>query len=132
MLATVLFLVGIAVILLIARYNKSNKLFWTLLLAMLAGFAGGTIATKVMKNDNGSHASLYQSMPTQGFNFSIDAVLPQYLEEQNILACAEPVSQTFSESTTSYAIVLSQRNSFIPNWLVGANPGIAMNFFDTS
>lgn len=37
---------GIVTIFVMARMNKSNKLFWTLVLSMLAGFVGGAIATQ--------------------------------------------------------------------------------------
>lgn len=36
---------GIVTIFILARLNKSNKLFWTLVLSMLAGFMGGAIAS---------------------------------------------------------------------------------------
>ena len=42
-----LFFLGITCIFLIARYNGSNKLFWTLLIAMMSGFVGGTIAANI-------------------------------------------------------------------------------------
>ncbi len=50
MLNLLMFFVGIVLIFLIARYNKSNKLFWILLLAMLSGFVGGTVAANVGNN----------------------------------------------------------------------------------
>lgn len=135
MLSVLLFIVGIAVILLLARYNNSNKLFWTLLLAMLAGFMGGTIATNVASSNNDSkHASLYQSMPTQGLTpQTIEALVPQFTDEQNILAYAKPVSQVYPESNASLAVVLPQHISISTREIhTGANPGIAMNLFDTS
>lgn len=47
MLNLLLFFIGITFTFLIARYNKSNKLFWTLLISLMAGFAGGTIAANI-------------------------------------------------------------------------------------
>ena len=47
MLNLLLFFLGLTCIFLIARYNGSNKLFWTLLLAMMSGFIGGTIAANI-------------------------------------------------------------------------------------
>lgn len=41
------FALGLFVILLLARYNRSNKLFWILLISMLSGFVGGSIAAKM-------------------------------------------------------------------------------------
>lgn len=42
---TILLGVGIVLILVLARINKSNRLFWTFLLSLLAGFVGGTLAS---------------------------------------------------------------------------------------
>lgn len=50
MLNLLMFFIGIVSIFLIARYNKSNKLFWILLLAMLSGFVGGTVAANIGNN----------------------------------------------------------------------------------
>lgn len=47
MLNLLMFFLGITCIFLIARYNRSNKLFWTLLIAMMSGFVGGTIAANI-------------------------------------------------------------------------------------
>ena len=41
----------IVVIFMIARMNKSNKLFWVLLVSMLAGFVGGSIAVRLAKSN---------------------------------------------------------------------------------
>lgn len=134
MLTTVLFIAGIAVILLIARYNQSNKLFWTLLMAMLAGFVGGTIATKIATNNSSEHTGLYQSVPTQGSDLqAVGMITSRLAEDQDILAYAKPMSQAYFEPTTNSILVPSQRTSSnTKSWLVGANPEIAMNLFDTS
>lgn len=47
MLNLVTFIIGIIAIFFIARYNGSNKLFWILLISMMSGFVGGTIATNI-------------------------------------------------------------------------------------
>lgn len=52
MLNLLMFFIGITFIFLVARYNKSNKLFWILLLAMLSGFVGGTIANSFTEDDD--------------------------------------------------------------------------------
>ena len=41
-----MFIVGILLILGIAKYNKSNKLFWTLFTAYTLGFAGMKLVTQ--------------------------------------------------------------------------------------
>ena len=50
-----IFLLGIIVIIGIARYNESNKLFWTLLISFLSGMAVASVYNTVTapeKNDN--------------------------------------------------------------------------------
>jgi len=59
------FLFGIALAFGIARYNESNKLFWTLAVAFLLGFAG----TKMVLNsssDEQSNGCPTQVCPTHG------------------------------------------------------------------
>lgn len=68
MLNLLMFFIGITFIFLIARYNKSNKLFWILLMAMMSGFIGGTIANSftddekqvnvTISTDNGTTTSV--------------------------------------------------------------------------
>ena len=60
-----LFLIGIILIALIARYNESNKLFWTLLTAYTLSFA----VTKMMlpsSSEQKDETTLLQTHPTQG------------------------------------------------------------------
>ena len=47
MLNLLTFFIGIVTIFLLARYNKSNKLFWLFIISMMTGFAGGTIASRL-------------------------------------------------------------------------------------
>lgn len=47
MLNLLTFFIGIVTIFLLARYNKSNKLFWLFVISMMTGFAGGTIASRL-------------------------------------------------------------------------------------
>lgn len=60
-----LFLLGLFIIYGIARYNESNKLFWTLLVPLLLGFA----VTKMIVKDHsskGEETVLIQNNPIQG------------------------------------------------------------------
>lgn len=59
MLNLLSFLVGITTILLIARYNKSNKLFWILLMSMMTGFIGGTVVSNVKNVNKINKEALY-------------------------------------------------------------------------
>lgn len=60
-----MFVIGIIIIIFIARYNESNKLFWTLLVSFLSGMAVAdayNIVTTQNKNDN--KVTLTKSTPT--------------------------------------------------------------------
>ena len=51
MLNLLLFFLGITCIFLIARYNGSNKLFWILLISMMSGFIGETVAANLSSDE---------------------------------------------------------------------------------
>lgn len=108
MLNLLTFIVGIIVIFLLARYNKSNKLFWVLLISMMSGFVGGTIAANI-GNDKKSNVECVSqnltlcSMPTAQF------LLPGNTEEV-VPICETPVVHyCTAESTT-----LSSEQDFSP------------------
>lgn len=71
MLNLLMFFIGITAILLIARYNKSNKLFWILLLAMLSGFVGGTVAANIGNDKQDNITIVTQNDGFQGVNMTI-------------------------------------------------------------
>lgn len=66
MTATLLFIAGILGILCIAKYNNSNKVFWTLLVSYTLAFTIGTIAYKATGKKEQSQVMLNQAYPTQG------------------------------------------------------------------
>lgn len=61
-----LFCLGILIILGIARYNESNKLFWTLFVAYTLGFAATKVVYDTIAEKGQSETSLNQAYPTQG------------------------------------------------------------------
>lgn len=61
-----LFILGLLIIFGIARYNESNKLFWTLSIAYMLGFAGTKMVYDSFSTDEQSEKSLNQAYPTQG------------------------------------------------------------------
>lgn len=140
MLNTLLFLaIGTAVTIILARMNKSNGLFWKLAIAMLVGFAGGTISNALGSNTNyaSKHAGLNQSVPTQGSTIQFDqAYIAQIVEELDILAhtkSAKPVGKAHFVSTLSPVTTSSTKmTSRVREFVNLTNPGIAMNLFDTS
>lgn len=46
-----LFILGLFAIFCIGRYNESNKLFWTLLIAFVGGFTTASVAIKSMREN---------------------------------------------------------------------------------
>lgn len=58
-------LLGVAVAAVIARYNKSYKLFWALTLAYLIGYAGTVMCTRAFCSEEEGGTNLTQVYPTQ-------------------------------------------------------------------
>lgn len=58
------FLLGIALILCIARYNESNKLFWSLFVAYVGAFTIASIVASI-GNHEPEKVNLTQTYPTQ-------------------------------------------------------------------
>lgn len=59
------FILGIALIFGMARYNESNKLFWTLLFSFIMGFAGAKMVIDSHRGNEQNNGSLVQVYPTQ-------------------------------------------------------------------
>ena len=66
MMTLALYALGVLVILVLAKYNESNKLFWTFLTAWTLGYA---VTTMVVRSTKQSESKCVQVLPTQ------DAVL---------------------------------------------------------
>jgi hypothetical protein len=73
------FIIGMALIFGIARYNESNKLFWVLLLSYMIGFAGTKMVLDVHNGNNESNENLVQVYSTQMLDIST-AILPSQFE----------------------------------------------------
>lgn len=77
-------LAAIAVALIIARYNQSNKLFWILMISFLTGIAGAAIYDKLSNGkDDQSEEQLTQVCPTQNIDILAQTIM-----------CLEPTSMT--------------------------------------
>lgn len=61
------FLTGIVIIFFIARYNESNKLFWTLLISFTGSFAVATTVMRIINSNSKEEVkkSVIQTCPTQ-------------------------------------------------------------------
>lgn len=112
-----LFIFAIALAIGIARYNNSNKLFWTLLTCFILGIACTKIVSDTLSEKEQSEQSLDQAYPTQGLavtgntfmlftnpdNYSTDvkvtskpvsqAFTPDYIELLNTLSYVSGVTQ---------------------------------------
>ena len=86
-----MFVIGVDIITLIARYNRSNTLFWTLLVAYALGFTGTKLVYDNFHEKKQSQQSLNQAYPTQGL-----------LAMDNAFVCIdENVSYTTTETTSN-------------------------------
>lgn len=95
MMTLVTFIIGIILILLIARYNESNKLFWALLTCYMLGFAGVKLLHDSFTKDEGK-TTFMQVPPTQGLAASQSTFM--YLLANDSMPApkkvtSEPVSQ---------------------------------------
>lgn len=85
--------VGLGAILALARYNKSNRVFWMLLVSMLVGMAGGSIA-------NGTHHSkkkpgITYVTPMQASTALTVDIDPAMLEDTYTELSVKPASQSY-------------------------------------
>lgn len=89
------FIIGIVLITLIARYNESNKLFWSLLVCYVLGFTGVKLYIDNFTN-NESKVKLEQVQPTQGLIASSGSLVYLLADEStstNKTIMSKPVSQ---------------------------------------
>lgn len=121
--------IGIIAIFAISRYNKSNKLFWTLLMSMLFGFVCGSISTRhktdTKKDDTTKVSLMHKSSAFTVQNVTVnDATLLKETQADkanyagmNILYCDVVCP---SEEPTKYTI-----DKFI-------GPGVQIDYINTS
>ena len=90
-----IFLLGIVLITLLARYNESNKLFWTLLTCFTLGFVG----TKLIYDSFGkkeSKTTMMQVQPTQALAVTSGSLMYLLTDDSlstTVKATSIPVSQ---------------------------------------
>ena len=85
------FIAGLILILGIAKYTTSNKLFWTLLVSYLLGFVGVKLVVDAFGGEKEqSTVSLNQAYPTQGL-----------AEIQNAIVFTDVISSTTLKKETS-------------------------------
>lgn len=110
-----LFVLGIVLIVLLARYNESNKLFWTLLTCFTLGFVGSTLVYKTFYKKE-SKAKVEQVQPTQALAMTSGSLIYLLADDTlpaSVKVTSNPVSQanvptTNISSTLSYASGVTQ------------------------
>ncbi len=120
------FLIGIALIFCIARYNESNKLFWILLISLFAGFTGGTIAAKLVNNKKNSKEKqeLTQTGPIQVSQVATVDLLSSTPFDTKGTYVPTPVGQVTS--------VRDSKLAYVPGKCSGGEYIQQINYFDTS
>ena len=106
------FLLGIALILGIARYNESNKLFWMLLFAYVMGFAGTKMVLQTSNgNEQGNGNLTTQVYSTQAPTVSLSTLvyyITSNTEATNVVTAQTPVSQGYTPALSETKITLSE------------------------
>lgn len=91
------FILGIVLIFLIARYNESNKLFWTLLFAFVMGFAGTKMVLQTINGEEQSEVCFNQNGSTQVSITTLNAlqhfITDVKLTNSNVVTALKPASQ---------------------------------------
>ena len=110
-----LFILGIVIITTLARYNESNKLFWTLLTCYVLGFVGCELIYDALSNNDGSKAPVEQVQPTQALAMTSGSLVYLLADESlptSVKVTSKPVSQAFVPTTvtltSSYASGVTQ------------------------
>jgi len=118
------FLLGLILIFLIARWNKSVKLFIFLLIAYLGGIVGGCIITHLSnsRKHTTSYTVIKKAVPTQSTVYFCKSTL-------NVIAKSNIVSLSGAESFGYAAIFITNKRYSICN---PQNRGTPFKFFNSS
>lgn len=132
-----MFILGILIILCIARYNESNKLFWTLFTAFTLGFAATKVLYDTFKEKEQSEVSLNQACPTQAL-FAVENAFVSIFENTSNLESVKNTSNLVGKVTTPDYVEHIVTLSDVPGVTHGIylhnlpNPPNSVTFFNTS
>ena len=139
LLLTILSVIGlIAIAWSIAKYNKSDNLFWILLIALFAGMAGGAIVNKLTKEDGDKKININPEQVYSPTQVSPANCADFYTELGDALASANPAVKDLEIPVRdSKIIVIAPSKTYgeirgqptNPNPLNKGTPGMP---FDTS
>jgi hypothetical protein len=129
---TLLFvLLGLAIIICIARYNENDSLFWKLLVSFIGSFAIATAAYTILNEDE-SDNDLVQVYPTQGLMATSCAHLPMCCTLTDVLSLT-PVGANQKPVSQEYTPVLNKVvNTFSKVLPVARDQPQFFKYFDTS
>lgn len=122
MLNLLLFFLGITCIFLIARYNGSNKLFWILLISMMSGFIGGTVAANLSSDEQVNTSTI----STDNGILTTDILLFEHKPEN--ISFEEPWVETTKRYANTGAIMLTT----VPSKSGDVKPRQHPDYVDTS
>ena len=71
-----LFVLAVIVIVLIARYNEDDRLFWQLLISLCTAFAIATIVRNIQDDKQSTNSSITQVCPMQVSDQSLSSLEP--------------------------------------------------------
>lgn len=132
-----MFILGILLILGIARYNESNKLFWTLLTAYVLCFTVVKVVKGAFNEKEQSEQSLNQAYPTQGLDLASDTCMCFLADEPMktiVKETSKPVGQVNTPDYVEELITLSDVSVVTPGQYLHTlpNPPNSVILFDTS
>ena len=106
------FFIGILIILGIARYNESSKLFWTLLISYVMGFAGTKMVYDITSSDEQSNVNLTQVYSTQAksttLNTAMYSITNVTSNDEVMVTAFKPVSQNTLFASNENYVILSE------------------------
>lgn len=124
-MSIVLFLLGLIVIYLIARWNKSVKLLIFLLIAYLGGIVGGCIIAHLSssRKDTTSYTVIKKAVPTQSTVYFCNSTA-------NVITESNTVSLSGAESFGYPTLFITRKQCSISKY--PQNRGTPTKFFNTS
>lgn len=119
------FLLGIALILAISRYNESDKLFWTLFISFIGAFGATTAVVKYLDSKERDKVEYVTSAPTQAL----------YAGSHTYCVLADSSVSAIREDSTSKSAgkeMLDSTTSFISSKVSGGSRDQPVEYIDDS
>ena len=124
-----LILLGLALIVGIARYNNDDSLFWKLAVSFVGAFMAAEVATNIINSDQQSNDDLTQVCPTQGF-ISAPQVCAIFAEPESGLLVKTHVGT--SQKPVSQDLPAISKINFAEKYVCAVARGQPSLYFDDS